>query len=400
MFNANTDYHCPCPSARWRIDKPSLKKLSYFKNIRKNVKTFVDSKTTTTRATYSFKRAQKGAHSRLMAIDFNANKPEHVSQAKRMGITVILLDDGRVQLVHNSAQAYSVEDAVNGDVFMQEMIALSKHHIKEDKKLRTVSFSLPSKLGFKPIKITLLAGPAQFGYDFEEQQQRDPVHGEVVKVVPFDGCHLEAITNRKQLRGKIAIVKRGKCMFIEKARHLQHLGSIGMIVIDNSDNSSSKTMPMFSMSTDGSDDVTIASVFLYTEDAKLLLAAIDEHPKIDVRIDILTEELHQSLEKSTDRNLYEQFLKNTVKRANLNNLEQIDLSTIMNMLKSNKLKFDLLKSLNDRMGEDVLEVDYWPNQFHIKLSMIAEDVTHCGNPFRQAKLFATFMTQFVYLCLF
>jgi len=43
-----------------------------------------------------------------------------------MGIKIINLPDGRVQLLHTMAHAKSTEDGEEGLLFMQEMIELSK----------------------------------------------------------------------------------------------------------------------------------------------------------------------------------------------------------------------------------------------------------------------------------
>lgn len=42
----------------------------------------------------------------LRAQDFMANNPEHLELLKRMGVTLIHLKDGRVQLVQHATQVY------------------------------------------------------------------------------------------------------------------------------------------------------------------------------------------------------------------------------------------------------------------------------------------------------
>ena len=46
---------------------------------------------------------------------------------------------------------------------------------------------------------------------------------------PFEAC--APPRNPEQLAGKIAIVKRGGCMFVEKTRYLEDVGVKGVIVI-------------------------------------------------------------------------------------------------------------------------------------------------------------------------
>lgn len=44
----------------------------------------------------------------LRAQDFMANSPEHLELLKRMGVTLIHLKDGRVQLVQHAAQVHQL----------------------------------------------------------------------------------------------------------------------------------------------------------------------------------------------------------------------------------------------------------------------------------------------------
>ena len=46
---------------------------------------------------------------------------------------------------------------------------------------------------------------------------------------PFKGC--DTLKNPDEIHGKIAILERGGCMFIDKARLLQAAGAVGGIVI-------------------------------------------------------------------------------------------------------------------------------------------------------------------------
>ena len=46
---------------------------------------------------------------------------------------------------------------------------------------------------------------------------------------PFPSCGV--IENASELAGRIGVVRRGECMFIDKARLLEQAGAIGGIVI-------------------------------------------------------------------------------------------------------------------------------------------------------------------------
>lgn len=91
-----------------------------------------------------------------------------------------------------------------------------------------------------------------------------------------------ALKNLADVKNKIVVVQRGDCTFVDKARKAQSAGAKAVIVIDNVVGSSSKDMPMFAMSGDGKDDVTIPVVFLFSNDAKVLEAAVNNNTELEV----------------------------------------------------------------------------------------------------------------------
>lgn len=90
------------------------------------------------------------------------------------------------------------------------------------------------------------------------------------------------ILNPSQLKGRIAIMERGDCIFVDKARKVEAAGAIAAIIIDNVPSTSSTFSPMFIMSGDGNDDVNIPVVFLFAADAKVLKSALDKNPLLEV----------------------------------------------------------------------------------------------------------------------
>lgn len=89
---------------------------------------------------------------------------------------------------------------------------------------------------------------------------------------------------KNSVKGKIVIAERGDCTFIEKARKAQTEGAVAMIVIDNVPDTSAENQPMFAMSGDGTDDVLIPVVFLFSTDGETLKKAIADNPELEVRI--------------------------------------------------------------------------------------------------------------------
>lgn len=233
---------------------------------------------------------------KITAEEFSASNPEHLEAVRRMGITPILLSNGRIQLIQSTASAASDEDAEDGIQFMQDIIDLSRQQAsKLQDAMKSVQFTLP-KTG---VKISLPAGPALFGIDLNSKSV--PVTGKVLQVEPFDACNeLFSEETLFNLKGKIALASRGDCMFVQKARNVQKLGAIGLIVVDNNEKSSANSAHVFSMSGDGTNDVNIPSLFLYGQEAIILLDAVKELPQLDISMVPAASSEPQSKEPSGD----------------------------------------------------------------------------------------------------
>ncbi|XP_056628408.1 ER degradation-enhancing alpha-mannosidase-like protein 3 isoform X1 [Triplophysa dalaica] len=212
----------------------------------------------------------------LRAQDFMANNPEHLDLLRRMGVSLIHLKDGRVQLVQHATQAVSNVAAEDGMRFMQEMMELSSQQQKEQLPPRAVQIVSHPFFG----RVVLTAGPAQFGVDLFKSSSG--VRGFVTVAEPYNGC--SELTNGEIVAGRIALLQRGQCMFAEKARHIQKAGAIGGIVIDDNEGSSSDTAPLFQMAGDGrnTDDVTLPLLFLFHKEGNILLEALKEYREVEV----------------------------------------------------------------------------------------------------------------------
>jgi hypothetical protein len=108
-------------------------------------------------------------------------------------------------------------------------------------------------------------GSANFG----PPATRTPLTGRVVRALDpadtegattFDGC--SAFTNADAIRGNVAMIDRGNCTFVAKARNAQAAGAIGAIIVDNTretctpptlgGDATDVTIPVFSIgATDG-----------------------------------------------------------------------------------------------------------------------------------------------------
>ncbi|XP_076645438.1 ER degradation enhancer, mannosidase alpha-like 2 isoform X2 [Halictus rubicundus] len=245
---------------------------------------------------------------RLSAAQFQANNLEHLKLLSDMGITTLTLADGGFQLLHTFSNAKTSQDSEEGLLFMQEMVEMSKMQSQQaENKPQAVTFVKPNTN--PPQKVTLFAGPAHFGL---ELQGLNKVTGKVIFTRPPSAC--TDLLNADNLAGKIVIMLRGNCMFIEKARRIQQAGAIAGIVLDNVDGSSAATSPMFAMSGDGKevDDVTIPVVFLFSVEASELLKAFTAANDLTVTLGNFFSNEDVQLKAPTDLSMFER-LKGSVK---------------------------------------------------------------------------------------
>jgi len=144
-----------------------------------------------------------------------AGNADHMKLLRDMGITIVGLPDGRVQLLHSYSQAKTGDDAEEGLLFMQEMVEISRSASSQpDNPPRVVIFRrrrFLSHSGYQ--EIVLKAGPAQFGLDLKEDVQ---VSAPLVVGEPFRMC--KDPTDAEKLRDRIVVIQRGDCMFVEKVK--------------------------------------------------------------------------------------------------------------------------------------------------------------------------------------
>ncbi|XP_053514245.1 ER degradation-enhancing alpha-mannosidase-like protein 3 isoform X2 [Artibeus jamaicensis] len=269
LDDSNFDWTCPNTQILFPNDP------LYAQSIREPLKNVVDKSCPRgiIRVEESFR---SGAKPPLRARDFMATNPEHLEILKKMGVSLIHLKDGRVQLVQHAIQAASSVDAEDGLRFMQEMIELSSQQQKEQ-QLPPRAVQIVSHPFFG--RVVLTAGPAQFGLDLAKHKE---TRGFVASSTPYNGC--SELTNPEAVMGKIALIQRGQCMFAEKARNIQNAGAIGGIVIDDNEGSSSDTAPLFQMAGDGkdTDDIRIPMLFLFSKEGSIILDALREYEAVEV----------------------------------------------------------------------------------------------------------------------
>ncbi|XP_063096365.1 ER degradation-enhancing alpha-mannosidase-like protein 3 isoform X1 [Cavia porcellus] len=270
LDDSNFDWTCPNTQILFPNDP------LYAQSIREPLKNVVDKSCPRGVIRVREESFRSGAKPPLRARDFMATNPEHLEILKKMGVSLIHLKDGRVQLVQHAIQAASSIDAEDGLRFMQEMIELSSQQQKEQ-QLPPRAVQIVSHPFFG--RVVLTAGPAQFGLDLSKHKE---TRGFVASSKPYNGC--SELTNPEAVMGKIALIQRGQCMFAEKARNIQNAGAIGGIVIDDNEGSSSDTAPLFQMAGDGkdTDDIKIPMLFLFSKEGSIILDAIREYEEVEV----------------------------------------------------------------------------------------------------------------------
>jgi ER degradation enhancer, mannosidase alpha-like 3 len=122
----------------------------------------------------------------------------------------------------------------------------------------------------------LSAGPSHFSPDIVNS-----VSSTTSFVNPFHAC--TDLQNVEELKDKIAIIERGECTFVDKARRAMRAGAIAVIIFDNVPDTSITNQPPFAMSGDGKDDVRIPTCFLFTNEAIQLKNALKLDSEIEVR---------------------------------------------------------------------------------------------------------------------
>ncbi|XP_043914278.1 ER degradation-enhancing alpha-mannosidase-like protein 3 isoform X2 [Protopterus annectens] len=220
-----------------------------------------------------------------ITLPLHDNGLQSLEILKSMGITLIPMKDG----VFHFASSNKAESSMKGVYTLKLIAELTQTPSGEEQGITPLSVQIvsPPFLG----RVVLTAGPAQFGLDLTNEEHG--VKGSLAKSIPLSAC--SKISNPEELQGKIAIAQRGDCMFAAKARNLQTAGVLGIIIIDNTEDSCSEDTPIFQMVGDdgGTNDITVPLVFLFSKEGKILLEAIEEHQNVDVLLAVKSKQYGQ-----------------------------------------------------------------------------------------------------------
>ncbi|RVE42316.1 hypothetical protein evm_013029 [Chilo suppressalis] len=224
------------------------------------------------------------------------NDPRQIHALADMGISVLTLPDGRVQLLYTTATAKSAKDAAEGLTFMREM---SKWNSLSDIENGVVP------VGVKVEDKIFPAGPGHFGREITGDEH---LIGKVVFVEPSDAC--TEIQNKEEMLEKFAIALRGQCTFAQKVRNLQNAGVKLAIILDNVPQSTHENTALFAMSGDGKDDIEIPAVFLFSQEGEYLTELARTNPELAVTVGEL-KSLKRQYEKNCDGDSCETILESS-----------------------------------------------------------------------------------------
>jgi large repetitive protein len=154
-------------------------------------------------------------------------------------------------------------------------------------RLQMYVFSGPSFAELKVLTPANLAGSrsvglAGFGNDSFDQSGAVVLANDDQGVDPADGC--EALTNN--VAGKIVLVHRGLCSFVQKAQNIEQAGGIGVIVA-NVAGSAQPTVPPFMGGT--SSTITVPILSLALADGQALEAAVAGGLTVQLRRELQTD---------------------------------------------------------------------------------------------------------------
>ncbi|CAF4579726.1 unnamed protein product [Rotaria sp. Silwood1] len=317
-----------------------FKSHQYKEKLRENIRGDQDmTETITISSKYIDKQSNNISHHRLTAMEFSADNPQHISELKQMGIEIQYLIGGQIQLAHIASNAESIDDAENGLIFMQDMIELMKNTNTVENSL---TYHIP--LTVIPLIIPLLENPisftvitAQFGKQLHDTQG---IFAQLYVVEPYSAC--SEILYSHYVYSRIGIVRRGDCMFIEKAYYLEKAQAIAGIVIDNNISLNSSNGAIFSMSGDGKTNVNIPLVLMLKDEAYSLLYLLSKQPNLFVYIgeeDRLMDSFYQQIDylesliepfnRTTNKWIYGQIeLFKKIKQCSIvpKNLKQLELT--------------------------------------------------------------------------
>ena len=105
-----------------------------------------------------------------------------------------------------------------------------------------------------------------FGGDLSTNISGDLVLGNSNGDSQSEGC--SELVNSSEIEGKIAVIRRGNCAFVDKANNAQDAGAIAVIIVNNAAGNAAGQAG-------DDDDITIPSLMVSKADGEKLIAALE-----------------------------------------------------------------------------------------------------------------------------
>ncbi|WP_068545420.1 M36 family metallopeptidase [Thalassotalea crassostreae] len=133
--------------------------------------------------------------------------------------------------------------------------------------------------------------------------------------VAADLC--EPAINAEEIAGKIAVISRGECSFLQKSLNAQKAGAVGYFVYNHvkqgQENSAGQIGGVINMGlgpNDDASDVTIPGVFLSYEDAENILLSLDAGNSVTIDVVVKTDQNHSAFDTTIVSHEWGHYLTN------------------------------------------------------------------------------------------
>eukprot|EP00043_Microstomoeca_roanoka_P006328 m.61987 g.61987 ORF g.61987 m.61987 type:complete len:771 (-) comp13370_c0_seq3:153-2465(-) len=183
-----------------------------------------NAQTTHTQRSNLAARARRSRPPPVQPENLDINNKNHLAYLDFLGIIVEPINQA-VQLVYHPSRG---NDAAEAQSFLQRLMGLvSERKESTAAKSRDV-FTISATSGDR-VFVSSIAGPALFGPDIKLNNIN--IYGSAESPVPMHAC--QPLLASVSVSGKIAVVQRGECSFIEKVKHCQDAGALAVVIYNH-----------------------------------------------------------------------------------------------------------------------------------------------------------------------
>ena len=161
-------------------------------------------------------------------------------------------------------------------------------------------------------------GPSTF--EMKDDPETEIVENELAYAYDGEGVSAdlcEPVINAEEIAGKIAVIERGTCSFLQKSLHAQKAGAVGYFVHNHvkqgQENGAGQIGGVINMGlgpNDDASDIEIPGVFLSYEDAENVLASLDAGNSVTFDVVVKTDQNHSAFDTSIVSHEWGHYLTN------------------------------------------------------------------------------------------